>query len=534
MDILAFLQDLFLLKYLPKLGNNTSYGLLLIFGILTSFHCIGMCGGIALSQTAGKIEAESPGNRLHTVIGPSLFYNLGRVIAYTVVGGIVGGLGYIISFSGVWKGIVPIIGGIFMIIMAINILDIFPFLRWLNIRVPAFFARKIYKGNNYSPIIVGLLTGLMPCGPLQMIQLYALSTGSVIYGAASMFIFAIGTVPLVFLFGALNTFLNKKFAKTLIKVSAVLVFTLGIVMIGRGLALTGISFGMTHTAGGETVFAVVNGNSQTVRTQLKPDSFPPIVVVKGLPVKWIINVDKENLNDCNNEFQAPKLNIEKKLVVGDNTVEFTPAEAGDFIYTCWMGMIKSKITVIDSIEALKKAQTEGISASETVPTLVPAPSDPVPAYPDPTLPAPTPSAAESGQSAFESAAPTTETATNPQYFSAPAVQKFTGFIIDEDCYINYSDPGEDTKTCLLMSSCAASGYGIAVLQSDGSYKFYYFDGSFAPQATGAQAEAYKLIKNTLKKNQVSISVTGSLKGDTKTAADGKSYPVITVSSLTEN
>lgn len=579
-DIFTFLNDLFLLKYLPKLGNNTSYGLLFIFGILTSFHCIGMCGGIAISQSVRKTElqTEGAGSGRNSFLLPSLFYNLGRVISYTIVGGIVGGLGHVISFSGVWKAAVPIIGGLFMIIMAINLLEVFPMLRRFNIRMPYFVAKRIYKKNNYSPIIVGLLTGLMPCGPLQIVQLYALGTGSIIIGAASMFIFSMGTVPVLFTFGAINTILNKKFSKVILKASAVLVFVLGIVMIGRGLALTGVSMDMPKIINnGKAAVSKVEENSQSVTIKIKADSYPAIVVVKGIPVKWVISVDEEDLNECNNAIQSPKLKIEKNLAVGDNLVEFTPEESGEFAYTCWMGMIKSKITVIDNIDDLKKYQNQevsnnetettadstgsnskdenkglsdnGVNSSKTENTGVSTDSnakDENKGLSDEEIACKIECQGDPGLSnKSESKQPQAETKTTPDKVSpeptkpansdTTAKQSFTGYIIDEDCFAAMTqDPGSDTKICLKMSSCAASGYGIAVKQSDGSYKFYFFDGEFAPKASGSQVQAYNLILKTAKKNHVAITVTGILKGNSKTASDGISYPVITVSSLSEN
>lgn len=346
-NIIEVIKNLFMLKYLPKLGNNTSYMLLFIFGVMTSFHCIGMCGGITLSQTINK----------NTVFKSSLFYNVGRILSYTIVGGIVGGLGSIISISGALRGIVPIIGGVFMIIMSINLLGIFKVLRIINITMPSFIARKLRRKNNYSPIIVGLLTGLMPCGPLQIIQLYALGTKSVLLGAVSMFFFSIGTIPLLFTFGVLNTFITKNFSKIILKLSAVLVLLLGLVMIGRGLSLYGISMGMNSmvstSKGG---FSTVEGKTQNIRTELGTDTFPTIEVVKGVPVKWNLHVDRKNLNECNKSIQIPKYKIKKNLKVGDNIIEFIPDEKGEFMYTCWMGMIKSKITVVDNFSKLKQDQ----------------------------------------------------------------------------------------------------------------------------------------------------------------------------------
>jgi sulfite exporter TauE/SafE len=204
-DLVKFAYDLFMLKYLPTLGNDSSYGLLFILGVLTSVHCIGMCGGIAMSQTINKGENLKGKKRdIKGLMLPSALYNFGRVISYTFIGGLVGGLGQILSFNGVMKGIVPIVGGVLMIIMGIKLLGIFPQLRRFNIPVPSFVAKKLVSQNSYTPFIVGILTGLMPCGPLQIVQLYALGTRSVFIGALSMFVFSLGTLPALFIFLQIN------------------------------------------------------------------------------------------------------------------------------------------------------------------------------------------------------------------------------------------------------------------------------------------------------------------------------------------
>jgi len=77
-------------------------------------------------------------------------------------------------------------------------LNIFPVLRKITPRMPKIFGRKISNAKNKGPLLVGLLNGFMPCGPLQAMQLYALGTGSFIAGATSMFMFSLGTVPLMF------------------------------------------------------------------------------------------------------------------------------------------------------------------------------------------------------------------------------------------------------------------------------------------------------------------------------------------------
>jgi len=110
----------------------------------------------------------------------------------------------------------------------------------------------------------------------------------------------------------------------------------------------------------------------------------------------------------------------------------------------------------------------------------------------------------------------------------------SGYLIDVHCFDKKPDPALDSKTCLMMPACAATGYGIAVPQSDATYKFYYFDGEFAPAATGAQTQAASLINEMTKTDHLYVTVTGTLNGDELKDANGISYPVLTVESLVES
>lgn len=328
----------------PTAKEGMSYGALFLIGLLTSIHCVGMCGGINLSQCVSHSNKNISDNKLKS-FRPSILYNLGRVISYTVVGGIVGALGSVISFSGVAKGLIAIIAGIFMIIMALNMWGVFPWLKRLNPRLPKLFTKKINEQKkSKSPLYVGLLNGLMPCGPLQAMQLFALSTGSVLQGAVSMFLFSMGTVPLMFGLGAFSAMLTKKFQKRMKAVSAALVLLLGIAMFSNGMSLSG--FLIPDIAGnGISETAEIKDDIQVVRTELSAYKYPTITVKKGVPVKWIIVADESNLNSCNNEILIPKYNIDKKLELGENTIEFTPTESGIVPFSCWMGMIKSQINI---------------------------------------------------------------------------------------------------------------------------------------------------------------------------------------------
>lgn len=120
----------------------------------------------------------------------------------------------------------------------------------------------------------------------------------------------------------------------------------------------------------------------------------------------------------------------------------------------------------------------------------------------------------------------------------PVPGELTGYIIDEDCFTGNTDPGSDSIMCLRMAGCAASGYGIAVLQADGTYTFAYFDGTFKTTAgvlpTEGQLLADNLLAGTLTENHVTVHAAGQYNGEKiKKAANNTIYPVFAVFELSE-
>ena len=334
---------------LPTINASLGYGMLFVVGMLTSVHCVAMCGGIALSQSVGVGIAGAEGNRKKLM--PGLLYNGGRVVSYTIVGGIVGALGAAFSFSPVMKGVIAAAAGLFMILLGLKMFGVLSGLPRISRLIPA----PIWNiGGRFSsalgkrgPFAVGILNGFMPCGPLQTMQLYALGTGSFFAGALSMFIFSIGTVPLMLVFSLAAAFIPKKIFPTMVKASAVLVIFLGVLTLGRAAALSGIA--IPESPGGFAKATVQDG-AQTVLTDFGSSGYYiPFAVQAGIPVKWTIRVTAEGLNGCNNPITIPSYGIRKTLVPGDNLIEFTPNKEGVIAYTCWMGMISSRITVVKDL-----------------------------------------------------------------------------------------------------------------------------------------------------------------------------------------
>lgn len=149
--------------------SGMGYGALFIVGLLTSVHCVAMCGGIGLSQCLPGEETKGG-----AVFLPSLLYNLGRVASYTAVGFLLGLLGMAVGGNGsgipvLLQGILKLFAGVVMVIMGINMLGVFPWLRRLTLSMPKSITRAVNaeRVKTRRPFVVGLLNGLMPCGPLQ-------------------------------------------------------------------------------------------------------------------------------------------------------------------------------------------------------------------------------------------------------------------------------------------------------------------------------------------------------------------------------
>ena len=350
------------INLIPRIDSTVSLIALFATGLLTSVHCIAMCGGINLSQSVGTSEGTQ------SRFKKPLLYNLGRVISYTVIGGIVGGIGSVMFVSQTAKGIIMLAAAVFMILMSLSMLGWLPW--WLVPRLPKIFTKQANKAKKgRGPLVVGLLNGLLPCGPLQAMQLYALSTGSLLMGALSMMLFALGPVPLMLGTGLIFSLLKGKFTRGITRVSAVLVMLIAFVMVLNagglfGWNMTASAANTNPTASAEATqsadasvveqlaakgyaVAEVQSGVQVVEAQLKSSQYPSIVVQKGVPVQFNLVASDAILNGCNETVEFPAYDVEKRLQAGDNIIEFTPEKTGTISYTCWMGMIRGKIEVVD-------------------------------------------------------------------------------------------------------------------------------------------------------------------------------------------
>ncbi|MDD3241335.1 MAG: sulfite exporter TauE/SafE family protein [Bacilli bacterium] len=324
---------------IPVIDEKTTLLMLFVTGLLTSIHCISMCGAInLLASTSSNRSLKKP-----------LLYNLGRLTSYTILGGIVGLIGSAFKINVYVQGIIIIIASIFMFLMSLSMMGIINFS--LNIKLPKFI-NKVKRNNSF---VIGLFNGFMPCGPLQAMQLYALSTGSFIYGALSMFIFCLGTIPLMLFIGVISNYLNNNNRKLMSKISTVLILILSIVMFNRGLVVIGVDVTNIFKPNYDNYLrSEIIDNYQEVEVDISYKGYEDFIVQKGIPVKLIVNVFTNSLTGCNNEIVIKGFDISKKLEVGKNIIRFTPNKKGVYTYGCWMGMLKNKIIVVDDISLFER------------------------------------------------------------------------------------------------------------------------------------------------------------------------------------
>ncbi|MCK5857513.1 MAG: sulfite exporter TauE/SafE family protein [Bacteroidales bacterium] len=207
-------------------------------GLLTGFHCVGMCGPIALVL---PLNNKTWGTKIFS----ALLYNIGRTITYATMGGIFGIIGAGFSMAGFQRWI-SIVMGAFMIATVI-----FPkinhmlykgtgdskFMNMIKKQLAKYFQQASYK----SLFITGLLNGLLPCGMVYMAIAGAIAVGSLQGSILFMALFGLGTIPMMFLMSMLGNFASFKLKRVINKAIPVIVIVVGLLFILRGLEL-GIMF----------------------------------------------------------------------------------------------------------------------------------------------------------------------------------------------------------------------------------------------------------------------------------------------------
>ncbi|SFP89143.1 sulfite exporter TauE/SafE family protein [Hymenobacter arizonensis] len=170
-----------------------------LFGLLGSFHCVGMCGAIALALPGGMDKATSS----LRYGGGRLLYNLGRITTYATLGAAAGLVGQGLRLAGVQQGLSIASGVLILLLVAVPERYTSRLAGWLGLTRPLAWVKNTLGRLFQQPTLpalyaTGLLNGLLPCGLVYLALAGALSASGVWGAAAYMACFGLGTLPLMF------------------------------------------------------------------------------------------------------------------------------------------------------------------------------------------------------------------------------------------------------------------------------------------------------------------------------------------------
>jgi sulfite exporter TauE/SafE/copper chaperone CopZ len=369
----------------PDISRHMSLWLIFLLGLVTGFHCIGMCGGFVVGYTAADAAAGRGSALSHLAFGA------GKTLSYTAIGALFGAIGAFVAFTPLLRGAAGIAAGLFLVVFGLNMLGLFAPLRRFRLGLPAPLQRWVDReaGGRHRPFVIGLLNGLMiACGPLQAMYVMAAGTGSAGEGAKMLFAFGLGTLPVMLAFGAIASMLSGALTHKLLRASGIIVVALGVVMINRGLILTGSGADLASIVARvrETGTAAPPASGvQAIEMTADKLGYRPsrFTLTRGVPVDWVI--DATEITSCNNRIVVPALGLEVDLKPGRQTIRFTPTQGGVIAWSCWMGMIRGEF-VVQEPGAAPSSPAPGAAPPE--PTTVAAPVATEPAPPPESAPPP--------------------------------------------------------------------------------------------------------------------------------------------------
>lgn len=350
------------ISYIQQASNPVNLWIIFLTGLTVGgLTCLAVQGGLLASVIAAKEEEEiEKGINQRNTIFPTLAFLITKLIAYTTLGFILGAFGGAIGISQTAQIIMQFIAGLYMVAVALNLLNVHPIFRYAIIQPPKFLSKKVRNQskskNLFAPAFLGSMTIFIPCGTTLAMEALAISSANAVLGAAIMAAFVLGTTPLFFGVGWLTSILGDNFRIKFLRIAAVIVIYLGITSMNGALVAYGSPFTLQSLAENFTTQSIPSDNASTVKVingvqnvdiAITSNGYAPnsITVKKGQPVK--LNLKSSDAFSCASAFRIPSLGVVKNLQPnGSDSVEFTPQTAGKIAFTCSMGMYNGVIEVI--------------------------------------------------------------------------------------------------------------------------------------------------------------------------------------------
>lgn len=212
--------------------------LVMLTGLFSAPHCIGMCGGIVSTVS---LQSGMPASR------SILLYNGGRILSYSVMGAMMGWVGSFVEVAGKLagvRGLASIIGGLFVLLWL-----------WRRFQLPlmgklsGILHRKLASGakkeaaarsNAIHVLATGIAFGFLPCGLTYAMGMNAAASGSAPEGAIIMALFGLATLPALAAAASIAAFANRRWRLFMRRAGVVTAILVGVLSILRGLAANGL------------------------------------------------------------------------------------------------------------------------------------------------------------------------------------------------------------------------------------------------------------------------------------------------------
>lgn len=340
-----------LVSLAPSTAGALSIGGIFVIGLVAgTSSCLAVTGGLLLALAAkhnALHRAETPAQKFK----PLLQFNIGRLLSYFLLGGLVGVLGQSMTLSTRMTGYMNILVALVMLYLALSILGIvkkgsFPIKP--PKKVSHWIANISDSDHPAAPFALGALTFFLPCGFTQSLQLIALASGNFATGALVMSVFALGTLPTLLGISAISSRAKGSSLNLFLRFSGTLVFVLALFNLNSGLALTGFDLSRALVDNNTTnaPATAIQGNMQEVSMKVTPTGYEPsqLTIHAGVPVRW--KIDGTGAIGCTSIMTIPSLNITKSLGQGENIIEFTAPQKGPLAFMCSMGMVRGSFTVL--------------------------------------------------------------------------------------------------------------------------------------------------------------------------------------------
>ena len=323
--------------------------------------CLAVQGGLLASVITAREEEEvERGVNKRNAVFPTLAFLATKFVAYTALGFLLGGFGGVIGINQTTQIIMQLVAGLYMVAIALNLLNVHPIFRYAVIQPPKFLFKKVRQQSKnkdlFAPALLGAMTIFIPCGTTLAMEALAISSANPFLGAGIMAAFVLGTTPLFFGVGWLTSVLGDNFRIRFLKIAAIGVLYLGITSVNGALiaggsplslqSITGIFQSSSQSEQTEKLYSEAP-TSQTAQINVTARGYSPnyIRVKKDSPVSLTL-VGKDAYS-CASAFRIPELGVSKNLQPNETfKITFTPREVGKITFTCSMGMYTGVIEVI--------------------------------------------------------------------------------------------------------------------------------------------------------------------------------------------